>query len=171
MNNKEKKKAKKISAKQIIIISAVTLAAFILTALLLAMPELSAASKLSSLKKAVKNSDGGSIVIYQHTPFETGTFEQISQVLEKRLDEAEADIFKELLLSSLSKAKFSSLGEGYYDMTDYKIVITKNGERTVFYISRDSVYLLDGSMMTAFSDDGNEVFDYLDKLKKEHFEK
>lgn len=163
---------KKISTlKTVLIIAAATFAGFLITALILALPRINAENKLATLKDLITSQSVDSIVIYQHTPYETGTFDQVAQVLEKRLDSNEADEFIEKFIICANSSEYIGTSESYYAMTDYKILLTHDGQRSVFYVSSDSIYILNERMKTAFSCKDSSLYEYLDSLKKAHFKK
>ena len=153
-----------------IIILSVTAIAFLLTALLLALPKLNADKRLHAINDLIASGSFDSVIVYQHTPFDTGSFEQVSQVFEKKLDDGQAATFSQILSDAISKSDYTGSSESYYAMTDYKIIITQNGQRNVFYVSEDSIYILDGSLKTAFECKNNPLYEFLNSIKKSHFE-
>ena len=156
--------------KTVIILLSVTLISFLLTALIFAFPKITANKKLNSLEKLITSAEVDEIIIYQHTPFESGTFEQVTSALEKKLTDVEVKEFTDRFLSAKDSLKYVGVSEGYYGMTDYKIVITHGGTRTVFYVSKDSVYILEKRMKTDFKCENNPLYEYLNSVKQSYFE-
>lgn len=155
--------------KILIILSAVTVAAFLLTAFILAYPKINAEKELNSIGRLISSAEIDGIFIYQHTPFETGSFDQISQVLERKLDADEEEKLAQLFSEVISIADYTGLSESYYSMTDYKIIVAHKNGKTAFYVSEDSVYILEGSLKTSFKCDNNPLYEYLNTVKHSHF--
>ena len=157
------------SLKVVIVLSAVTVISFLLTAIILAFPKMNAEKKLNSIQKLIVSSEIDNIVIYQHTPYETGTVDQVMRAFEKKLDDTEIKELTDRFLATSTSSEYVGVSEGYYAMTDYKIVVTHAKKRSVFYVSKDSVYVLEERMKTEFSCKSNPLYEYLDYIKESYF--
>ena len=160
---------KRSTTKIFIIVLAVTAIAFLITALLLAIPKLNAEKKLNFLKEIVRSEKLESVTVYQHTPYETGSFEQVTRVFEKRLDKDEMEEFSLIFSEITSRADYAGSSGSYYAMTDYKIIIRYDGKMTAFYVSENSVYTLDGTLMTSFHCKDSSLYDFFNTMKEAYY--
>lgn len=164
----ENKKSSPI--KTVAIIAAATVAILLCAAFLFALPNINANNKLDYLKEIVASQELGDVVVYLHTPFETGSFDQVTSMFEKKLNGNEKEEFSSLFSSVSDSAKYNGTSNTHYAMTDYKIRLTVGEENIYFYASSDSIYILNGRMRIEYETEDSALFDYLEKLKNSHFE-
>lgn len=164
----ENKKSSPI--KTVAIIAAVTVAILLCATLLFALPNINANNKLDYLKEAVALDELSDVVIFLHTPFETGSFDQVTSMFEKKLDGDEIEEFSNLFDAVSDSAKYKGTSNTHYAMTDYKIRLTVGEEDIYFYASSDSIYILNGRMRIEYETEDSSLFDYLESLKNSHFD-